>query len=403
MKNSLLKIMAFVLVLFLVTCEDDSYKIPSDVVEGPSPVASFTNSIDYLAVQFTSTSSNAESYHWDFGDGVSSVEASPLHTYAAAGTYHVTLKVKSAAGYEAQTESSFFVAGKVAAFFSYTPQVFREGKFGRVINFDGTASANVALVTWDFGDGSAPVEGEYTPTHEYANFGTYTVTVYALGLLDDEASFQAQVNVVPNYEMLRGGSMEAADADFWTEYTNSGSDYPTEWGYTADGPSGGIGGCLRFVGRTSTGSWNRSVYQAIEVVEGEKFQLSAQVKWGDSWSNGVLFWCIADDSHIQANGHPRFNDGDPYNNLFISSVSQWSTTIAAPAYDNDLSGYHKDGTAYGNGYGGPGRHRDGYTYGVYTATFTGTVYLGIEMRNANSPIHQSDFFVDEVSFKFIPE
>src|SRR5207342_3054798 len=38
------------------------------------------------------------SYAWDFGDGTNSSEADPTHTYAAAGTYQVTLKVTDAGG-----------------------------------------------------------------------------------------------------------------------------------------------------------------------------------------------------------------------------------------------------------------------------------------------------------------
>src|SRR5690606_31645371 len=43
---------------------------------------------DPLTVQFTDQSTGpVASYVWDFGDGASSNEASPVHTYAAAGAY----------------------------------------------------------------------------------------------------------------------------------------------------------------------------------------------------------------------------------------------------------------------------------------------------------------------------
>ena len=45
-----------------------------------------------LTVQFTDTSENSpESWAWDFGDGASSTEQSPIHTYDSAGTYDVAL------------------------------------------------------------------------------------------------------------------------------------------------------------------------------------------------------------------------------------------------------------------------------------------------------------------------
>jgi len=43
-------------------------------------------------VSFTNSSSNAEYYEWDFGDGTVSQASNPEHLFAEAGTYLVTLK-----------------------------------------------------------------------------------------------------------------------------------------------------------------------------------------------------------------------------------------------------------------------------------------------------------------------
>jgi PKD repeat protein len=42
-------------------------------------------------VTFNNTSSGAESYVWDFGDGTSSTEQSPIHSFKTEGTYNVKL------------------------------------------------------------------------------------------------------------------------------------------------------------------------------------------------------------------------------------------------------------------------------------------------------------------------
>ncbi len=71
--------------LGLISCGEDE-KTPST-----PPSASFEVEINELTVKFNNTSTNATSYIWAFGDGNSSTEASPTHTYAAEGTYQVEL------------------------------------------------------------------------------------------------------------------------------------------------------------------------------------------------------------------------------------------------------------------------------------------------------------------------
>jgi hypothetical protein len=63
------------------------------------PKSLFTFAANHLALTFTSTSTDAEStaaqlhYNWDFGDGATSTDQNPMHTYAAAGNYNVKLEV----------------------------------------------------------------------------------------------------------------------------------------------------------------------------------------------------------------------------------------------------------------------------------------------------------------------
>ncbi len=66
--------------------------------EPGDPVAGFTFSVDHdtLTVTFADTSTDdgdIVGHAWDFGDGTTSEEAAPVKTYAAAGTYEVSLTV----------------------------------------------------------------------------------------------------------------------------------------------------------------------------------------------------------------------------------------------------------------------------------------------------------------------
>lgn len=84
----------------VLTAASDSEPTPGE------PVAGFDYSVDGMTVSFTNTSSadyDIVSYAWDFGDGASSTEANPVHTYAAEGSYSVSLTVVDAEGQQNTT------------------------------------------------------------------------------------------------------------------------------------------------------------------------------------------------------------------------------------------------------------------------------------------------------------
>ncbi len=62
------------------------------------PSLGFSSSANGAVVTFANSSSNANTYSWNFGDNTSSTEANPTHTYANDGTYTVTLTATNACG-----------------------------------------------------------------------------------------------------------------------------------------------------------------------------------------------------------------------------------------------------------------------------------------------------------------
>lgn len=69
--------------------------------------AAFTSKTDGLVATFTDTSTGSPTYwYWEFGDGEYSYEQNPVHTYASAKTYSVTLTVdKQDSGEDSVTNS----------------------------------------------------------------------------------------------------------------------------------------------------------------------------------------------------------------------------------------------------------------------------------------------------------
>ena len=71
-------------------CSDDDEPTGST----DAATARFSYEVDadnYLKVTFTNESVNADTYAWDFGDGNSSTDESPVHTFAEVGTFTVML------------------------------------------------------------------------------------------------------------------------------------------------------------------------------------------------------------------------------------------------------------------------------------------------------------------------
>jgi hypothetical protein len=78
-----------------------------------APTAKFHLDSDYIVVGqdviFHNDSQNGDSYDWDFGDGFTSSEREPIHSFSTNGTFDVILTVTSANGKEDKSSMSVVV------------------------------------------------------------------------------------------------------------------------------------------------------------------------------------------------------------------------------------------------------------------------------------------------------
>jgi PKD repeat protein len=88
MKMLAAMVMVAAIMFLFSACSDDPDK----------PTASFTYANDGREVSFTSTSKYATTFAWDFGDGATSTDQNPVHTYDVYGDYTVKLKVTGKGG-----------------------------------------------------------------------------------------------------------------------------------------------------------------------------------------------------------------------------------------------------------------------------------------------------------------
>ncbi len=144
-----------------------------------SPVAAFTATDTALCSQpftthFTnqSTTSGAVTYLWDFGDGTTSVQTSPNHTFAAAGNYDVTLT----ATYPSGCSNTLTKLNYITAISQTVPDFSADAVSvcaGVTINFQNTSAPLPEKVLWTFGDGTT--DTLINTSHIYSAPGTYTV------------------------------------------------------------------------------------------------------------------------------------------------------------------------------------------------------------------------------------
>jgi agmatine deiminase len=93
---------------------------PAASTIGTAPTADFsaasTTGSPPFAAQFSDLSTeNPTVWDWNFGDGGSSTDSDPLHTYTVNGTYSVTLTASSASGSDTLTRTSYITVPEPGA------------------------------------------------------------------------------------------------------------------------------------------------------------------------------------------------------------------------------------------------------------------------------------------------
>lgn len=122
---------------------------------------------------FTNTSSGGQSFQWTFGDGGTSAESSPVHTYTQPGTYNVRLLVIDSAtcNISDTAVATITVAGNPTANFTTSPQPPVENT---PITFTPAVSPDVVQYRWYFGDGDSLFTKVGGPVqHDYNSTGTF--------------------------------------------------------------------------------------------------------------------------------------------------------------------------------------------------------------------------------------
>jgi len=182
-----------------------------------------------LAVRFTDTSAgNPTAWLWDFGDGATSTEQHPVHTYTAAGTYTVNLTVENPFGANYTVRSDYIVVGELplADFDAYPTS----GIAPLTVQFTDRSSGARSTWNWTFGDGSTSTEQH--PTHEYASAGDYTVSLRIANAWGENTTVKNDYIHVGTLPVANfSASVTAGTAPLTVRFTDTSTGEVTAWSW----------------------------------------------------------------------------------------------------------------------------------------------------------------------------
>jgi PKD repeat protein len=180
-----------------------------------APVAAFTSSCSDLSCSFDSGGSSdpdgtISSRAWDFGDGSSSGDANPSHTYASGGSYTVKLTVTDNEGATGSVTHPVNTSAPNQA----PTAAFSSSCSDLTCSFDSSNSSDpdgsISTRTWDFGDGSS--SNDANPSHTYASAGSYNVQLTVTDNSGSSSNISHQVTTTaPNQPPTAALSSNCSD------------------------------------------------------------------------------------------------------------------------------------------------------------------------------------------------
>lgn len=185
------------------------------------------------AMQFNNTSTNADSYFWDFGDGFTSTNENPSHIFGAAGNYDVTLTATDLDGCDASLIVEVAVSDIPQINFDYDVACTTVNG----IQFsDLTTVDNADLVAWTWFVDDVQVSTDQSPRIMFSSSGTKTIRLDVESSNGCQSSYSEDVDVLisptPDFNVNLGCQGEISS---FTDNTTSAGNSIVSWLWTVDG------------------------------------------------------------------------------------------------------------------------------------------------------------------------
>ena len=141
-----------------------------------APVSDFTVEpvcVGSDAFFYSETTSMATDYQWSFGDGATSIDREPVHTYSAPGTYQVTLELSGGCAPDMVTKSVEIFTPPIPAFTLDPSTIIQKEPFDLV--YSGTPTDTVIWFLY-----GQEYEGEYISDLAIDDEGDYPLQLTAI-------------------------------------------------------------------------------------------------------------------------------------------------------------------------------------------------------------------------------
>lgn len=181
-----------------------STTVSRNIVVYPLPEPDFVASDSFGCAPFTvtfndRTPSNITDWIWEFGDGLTSSDQTPVHTYLQDGIYTVSLTVWDDKGCsETLTKNQYIHLSHPVADFEALETVICPGN-AAVFNNISSSDTLISAWQWDFGNGT--VSTDQHPSYVYPISGQYSVSLVVTDVFgcSDSISKEDYVEVLLDY------------------------------------------------------------------------------------------------------------------------------------------------------------------------------------------------------------
>ena len=187
---------------------DSTTKTDYITVNAVEPTAAFfgapTSGTPPLRVEFTNISSQYNQSNWAFGDGETSTDDSPVHTYSNAGIYDVSLSVTGEGGSKTVNQSAYITLTDIT-----TPAIILDSKYTST-----STGANVALDIKVLGvTGLAAAQAKLTFDSNVLTIGDVTAGDFLTGNTDPLLIVTNEDGAVTIYTSSLSSDQSSSDGD----------------------------------------------------------------------------------------------------------------------------------------------------------------------------------------------